>query len=176
MMKPCFSFGSAVAAILCIVTFSGCQTFHPAVNLSVDSIYENASIQVDMVGINPSQYKVWTQKSVSEYFSPGDEFRKITDKKTFAFGQNRPKEQVLSRNDPIWKRWRDKGVSHIFVLADLPGISDEKAEKRRQIIPLDRKAWKGSQTLFIFLPREIKVNVSPTGVEVIPPPTESYRN
>lgn len=156
-------------ALLAVVILSGCHSV-PTINIDVDPAYKNTSLQVDLVGVNSSEYKVWSTKSVNEYFTPGDNFRQSADKKTFNFGENLPSLQTLPKKDLIWDGWENNDISHIFVLVNLPGISDEQVDKRRQVIPLDPEAWKSSALSLDSVPSEIEVNVAPTGVRLVPSP------
>ena len=158
-----------VLAFITVLTLTGCQSV-PKINVDVDPYYKDTSLQVDLVGVNSSQYEVWSEKSVNEYFTPGDNFRQSADKKTLNFGENRPPLQTLPTGDPIWNGWKKNDISHIFVLVNLPGISDEQVDKRRQVIPLEPQAWKSSALSLNSVPNEIKVNVAPTGVRLVPSP------
>ena len=143
----------------------GCETtIQPTFNTSVSAIYEGATIEVDLVGINTSEYQIWKAKSVNDYFTSSDKFRDAASKKTLYFGENQKTSQTLSSSDPIWAEWTRKDCAYIVIIADLPGyVADEQVDRRRQLVPLNSKLWKGA-------PSDITITISPTGIQLLPSP------
>ncbi len=137
---------------VCIVLLSGCgiMRMNVIVELDKELAKDPASvptIEIDLVGVNESELPQWKGYSMSAYWSPGDKLRlgAGADKHEFRFSQTTASAQTLDRKDPIYDKWQEKTASRLFVLADLPGVSEPapgEADPRRMILPLSRKAWK----------------------------------
>lgn len=142
----------SVGAVL-VGGFAGCASAPKPkpyeVAVTLDPSLAGASLQVDLVGANElSDLPKWQNYSVTEYWQPGNAFRRDANKVTLNFGRGQPMTQTLSSTDPRWAEWLSTGAMHLVILADLPGpVSDQagNADPRRLILPLDRAAW-GSKT------------------------------
>lgn len=164
------SFASFTLVLAAIVGLSGCATApKPSayeVAVTVDPSLAGASLQVDLVGANElSDLPKWQTYSVTEYWQPGNAFRRDANKVTLAFGRGRPETQVLASTDPRWAEWLRTGALHLVIVADLPGpVSDQtgNADPRRLILPLDRAVW-GSKT------SRIEVIVQESGLRLVTP-------
>ena len=137
--------------ILCLAALSGCGTMKRlsvTVMLDPEMTKDPAAIptvEVNLVGINKSEMPQWKAYSMSEYWSPGNKLRAGAEKYVVRFAQTLPSKQRLDRKNPIFQKWQDKTASHLFVLADLPGMADPKPgqpDPRRIVLPLHPKAWK----------------------------------
>lgn len=145
-MRP----SAAARLLFCIVALSGCGIIRMNVVVELDEEFARdpaavPTIEVNLVGVNESELPQWKGYAMAAYWSPGDKLRSGADKYELRFSQTTPSEQTLSRKDPIFGVWQEKTASHLFVLADLPGVSDPapgEADPRRMILPLNRKAWK----------------------------------
>ena len=150
-----------------ILFISGCQTtiLEPGFLANVAPACQGASIQVDLVGVNNSELAAWNAKPIDDYFSAGDMFRKSSPKITLEFGANGKSVQSLSPSHPIWQQWRAKGSTHVMVIADLPGYTLPMGgiDLRRQTVPLSSDKWDKS-------PPEISIQITPTGIILIPAP------
>ncbi|HRE08336.1 MAG TPA: hypothetical protein PKX00_22145 [Opitutaceae bacterium] len=115
------------------------------IEVTLDPALAGTSLQVDVVGANElSDLPKWQTYSVTEYWQPGNAFRRDARKATLAFGRGRPDTQSLAVDDPKWAEWLRTGALHLVLIADLPGpVSDQtgNADPRRLILPLDRAAW-----------------------------------
>lgn len=100
-----------------------------------------ASVEVDLVGAKPSELDDWKNYGVGKYFQLGDSMRKSADKfsVTVAGGQASPSE--LSRTNAHWQTWFGGGVTHLVILANLPGDFSNAglADPRRKEIDLTRR-------------------------------------
>ncbi len=139
------------ALLSCMAMLSGCGGMLRTdiyVELGKDLIADPASIpsiQVDLVGVNASELPQWKGYALREYWSPGNKLRASADKYEMRFGQTRSASQKLERTNAVFDEWQKKTASHLFVLADLPGVSDPKpgaVDARRLVLPLDSKVWK----------------------------------
>lgn len=146
---------------------SGCSTkpIQPNLVSEVSSAYVGASIQVDLIGVNPSELGAWTGKSIDDYFSAGDRFRQGAVKRTLQFGGSNAGSQTLAAKDTIWAQWKAKSATHIIVLADLPGYNSPEGgvDLRRQVIPLDSGVWDK-------VPPSVMIQITPTGIILVPAP------
>lgn len=156
---------TSIALIVGLLFLAGCEsTIQPTLNTEVSPLYAGATIEVDLVGINTSEYQIWKAKSVNDYFTSDDQFRDAAVKKTLYFGEQKKSSQTFSSSDPIWTQWVAKECAFVVVIADLPGyVKDEQVDRRRQLIPLDLKLWSGT-------PSDITITVSPTGIQLLPSP------
>jgi hypothetical protein len=93
----------------------------------LDPALAGTSLQVDVVGANElSDLPKWQTYSVTEYWQPGNAFRRDARKATLAFGRGRPDTQSLAVDDPKWAEWLRTGALHLVLIADLPGpVSDQ---------------------------------------------------
>lgn len=161
------SFIPAILAAMAVLLLAGCQTviLKPGFSASVASAYKGASIQVDLVGVNNSELAAWNAKPIDDYFSAGDMFRASSPKVTLNFGAGENDVQSLPVTHPIWQQWSAKGSTHIIVIADLPGytIPMGGVDLRRQSVPLSSDKWDKS-------PPVISIQVTPTGIILIPAP------
>ena len=72
----------------------------------------------------------------------------------------------ISEKDRFWSDWLDvKKADHVVVIADLPkNFGGADPERRRVLIPLDKKKWKG-------LPQDtVRVEVRESEVKLLTPP------
>ena len=136
----------------CLVALAGCggmMRMNIVVELDGELVKNPGSIpsiQVNLVGVNQSELPQWKGYSMAKYWSPGDKLRAGADKHEMRFGQGIATTQKLDGKDPVFDQWQQKTASHLFVMADLPGVVEgaqgDEADPRRLILPLDAKAWK----------------------------------
>ena len=108
-------------------------------------------IQVHVVGLNYQEAVKWSNFSMSRYWRPHSE--RPSHVYLVNLGGTRNRDHILPLSDPIWRQWERAGAVHLFVMADLPGIFEDKPgteDARRLIVPLDRKRWP-SRTIEIML-------------------------
>jgi hypothetical protein len=159
-----------------VVLVSGCSTCKPGqdgkakaynIQINLDPPLKGKCEVVDVVGVNPAGLSRWQEYSMSSYWKDGDPLRRDSksDRFTFSFAEGQPLTQTLSVTNAQWNVWKAKGVTHLVVLAELPGPPDEKrgdANTRRLTLPLGECHWaKGTSTLNVL--------VQQSGIQVLTP-------
>ena|SRR6266567_2077162 len=163
-----------LAGVMALMT--GCFTCKPGeegkpkqynVQVNLDPPLKGKCEAVDVVGVNPASLARWQDYSMSSYWKDGDPLRLDTkaDRITFNFTEGQPLTQTLSISNPQWTAWQAKGVTHLLVLAELPGHHEDKrgdADVRRLTLPLGGCHWaKGTNTLNVL--------VQQSGIQVLTP-------
>lgn len=132
--------------VLCAATvlpMAGCSSTPKgkptAWNISITK-KTTASIEVDLIGVASQNEETFLNGlSREQYWTPDSQIRKDADKlgnKLTKFLQE-DKPWVISRDDPQWSKWLDRGVYELFVVARLPEASGDW----KVPLPLDKKAW-----------------------------------
>ncbi|HWA24650.1 MAG TPA: hypothetical protein VG734_03170 [Lacunisphaera sp.] len=136
------------------------------ISLTLDSPLVGTSVQVDLVGANElTDLPKWQAYSVTEYWQPGNPFRRDARKHTVQFSRDQPNTQMLVIGDSIWREWLNTGAMHLVIMADLPGaVMDQvgNADPRRLILPLDKSVWPPKTTT-------IQVLVQESGLRLLTP-------
>ncbi len=116
-----------------------------------------AQLQVDLVGISPTD-KDLASYPVDSWFAGGNEKRQGAQSYTKAFVFTEPGVMTIESNDPIWKAWKDRGVTQLLILASHKNIKYVAgSESRSKLIPMTTDRWKV---------RRIDVVVKSGGIEV----------
>jgi len=156
-----------------ILVIRGCASCKPGkpgplgqynVEVTLDNALKNSSVVVDIVGVNKFSLPGLENYSMADYWKEGDLKRADGDKMTMDFVSG-PNKKTLSGKDPIWNKWKAKGVTHIVVLADLPGAWQARPgnqDPRRQILSLDQCNWPDKTTT-------LSIIVKGSGIEVETP-------
>lgn len=143
----------AAAPFLLAALIAGCSSPKPAgqgpigkyeVQLRLDDGLKQGSVLVDIVGVNAGSMPRWENYPMSKYWQHSDPMRAGAEKVTFDFSSGNATVQSLAVTNGIWTVWQQKGVSHLVLLADLPGGATDKpgvADPRRQILSLDTRLW-----------------------------------
>lgn len=134
------------------------------IQLNLDPSLSDASVAVDLVGVTPLSLPRWTDYSMRKYWEPGDEMRQGADKVTFTMG-NGVSAQTLAISNAKWQQWLGAGVTHVLVLADLPGVREDKPgvkDDRRVDLALGKCLWLDGTTNLV-------INVKRSGLEVATP-------
>jgi hypothetical protein len=144
----------ALVSMVLLAFATGCSCDPVAHNIKVtadeglrDSSGNMKSVEVHLVGVNPSDKQRWDSVRITQYFSPGNKMREGADKKVFQFGGSAATSQTLAASDPIWKTWLSSGAKYVYVLAFLPGGAEDQEgtrDGRRQVIPLGSCRWSGN--------------------------------
>jgi hypothetical protein len=92
-----------------------------------------ASIEVDLIGVTENEKQFYQSLTMENYW-PNSAVRRDADKLTQIL-TNDP--WVVSRNDPIWAEWKKRGVTTLFVVANLPVPNG----LWKVALPLDKKMW-----------------------------------
>jgi hypothetical protein len=175
-MKNCvqrFFLFSAVTSLA--IAISGCSACKPGktgppgkynIQVSLDESLKQASVPVDLVGVNLGSLSRYQTYSMTDYWKPRDLLRTDADKVEFVFGGGQPLTRTLDTKNPKWDQWKRKGVTHVFVLAYPPGGHPDKEgaqDARRQVLPLDMCAWEeDTETLSVVVKR--------SGIDILTPP------
>jgi len=128
-------------------------------NVSITKNTES-TIVVDLIGITEEEKPEWEGYPIDKYWTPGDQKRAdATDKwsKSLEMG----KYETMDSKDEHWKKWLGRGVTHLLIIARLPGTHPPgPADPRRKIISLDKGEWKGNTLEF---------EVRATGIRILTP-------
>jgi hypothetical protein len=158
------------------VLFSGCDTCSPGkpgpiakynIQVNLDQSLKDSSMLVDLVGVNSTSLPSWEAYSMTKYWQTGDAKRADAfDKFTVSFVSGKSLSDNLKVTDPLWNKWMSRGVTHVLVLANLPGAARAdhpgNQDPRRQILPLGQCTWaKGTNTLNVL--------VQQSGIEILTP-------
>ena len=158
-----------LAAIL-----SGCGSCKPgkpgpigryAIEVVLDESLKSSSVIVDLVGVNPTSLPRWEAYEMSKYWKEGDAMRRDADKVVMNFVSGQSLSNSLPANDPQWDKWKAKGVTHVLVLADLPGAQASRPgsqDARRLVLSLDQCSWPSGT-------KALKVLVQGSGIVVATP-------
>jgi hypothetical protein len=155
--------------------FTGCESCKPGkpgpigkygVDVALDESLKASSVIVDLVGVNGSNLPRWEGYDMSKYWKENDPMRRDADKVVLNFVSGQSLKQSIAITDPKWDQWKAKGVTHVLVLADLPGQQASKSgnqDARRQILPLDKCNWpSGTKSLSVLVQRSGIVAVTPS--------------
>jgi len=99
-------------------------------------------VEVDLVGVNASDTPKWSDKSLTDYFTPGDALRNGADPYIMRLDEG-SQTQTLKIDDKQWAAWKSQGTVNLFILSPYPRAADAPgtADPRRLIIPLDCSYW-----------------------------------
>jgi len=154
--------------------FTGCATCKPgkpgpvgrySIGVRLDESLKTQSVIVDLVGVNPSSLPRLEAYDMGKYWKEGDAVRRDADKTVMNFVSGQELMKALAVNDAQWDRWRAQGVTHVLVLADLPGTHTSKPgnqDARRQLLPLDKCNWPDNT-------KGLQVLVQRSGIAVLTP-------
>jgi hypothetical protein len=135
------------------------------IEVEIEDSLRQGSVLVDLVGVNMASLPRWEGYSMSKYWQDNDPMRQDAgmDKVTLSFARGDLTSKMLASTDAIWDTWSSKAVTHVLVLADLPGGHEDKPgtqDDRRQVLPLTRGHWvKKTDTLKVLIKR--------TGIDIV---------
>jgi hypothetical protein len=128
-----------------------------------------SQVEVALVGVKEADAGTWREYKVDQFFSGNDQFRAnaATYTKTLTFSNDNAKPQTITMKDPIWKAWKDRGVTQLFIFANSKNLRSAAGgpELRRKEIPLTTDRWK-TETIDIV--------VKSSGID-IPTPMEPVK-
>jgi hypothetical protein len=145
----------ALGAGLLACALGGCGYGHFNMEVALDENDEGLrgklgktvqSIEVNLIGVNDTEFRRWEQVPMSQYWQPDNPFRLSAKKYVMTFGGSAARKQLLARSDPIWDVWQERNATHLFVLAYLPWITQDQpgeGDPRRIILPLKISCWDG---------------------------------
>jgi len=135
------------------------------IDVTLDESLKTSSVIVDLVGVNPSSLSRGENYDMGKYWKEGDPMRRDADKVVLTFLSGQAVNKSMSNTDPQWEKWKAKGVTHVLVLADLPGTQTSRPgsqDARRQVLPLDECSWPPKTT-------QLKLLVQRSGIVVLTP-------
>jgi hypothetical protein len=160
--------------LLVASVLSGCGSCKPGkpgpidrytIEVLLDESLKSSSVIVDLVGVNPSTLPRWEAYEMNKYWKEGDPMRRDADKVVMNFISGQSLSNTLPATDSQWDKWKAKGVTHVVVLADLPGAQASRPgnqDARRLVLSLDRCTWPSGT-------KSIKVMVQRSGMVVATP-------
>jgi hypothetical protein len=147
--------------------FSACSSFNykvemaPTMRLS-SGIYP--TYEIDFVGVTTTEKPRMDAYSVDEYFNPENPFRENAEKFTMRFSDSLEGPFTLKKDNPIWDKWFERGVTEVVAISNLPGVWKTKggaADARKLSLPIDKGRWPDG--------RDIDIQVNPSGLVLISP-------
>ncbi len=181
-MKPALRCLGIVVGLMASAAFlAGCGTCKPGkspgpplaynIKISPGDSLRDSSLEVDLIGIHPSDLERYRTYSVKKYFKPGDPLRADASKFTVKFVPGQQNVATLPKNHTLWSAWMKAGVQYIVVLADIPGVADEgkpgTQDPRRQLIPICECYWPNKT-------QELEIKVQAGGVNLTNTPREGW--
>ena len=148
----------ALLLLLAATMAGGC-----AVQVGVAPELMGKSVEVNLVGIPPQDYQKWYEKSMTEYWKPGDPFRTEAIREGYAFvmefGQGKAGTKSLRGDQAVWKKWQEVNARYLFVLANLGPGADKAGwmDFRREIVRM--RPWP-------ILGPVIEARIKPSGVRL----------
>lgn len=140
---------AAAAAALMSAGCASMARLEVVVQLDVEQIKETGTVptvEVNLVGINDSELPQWQGYSVDQYWAADDRLRRGADKFVLRFGETTNIRQVLRRDGAVWDTWAEKTALHLFVIADIPGVTGKPGnDGRLLVLPLAPEAWSGNR-------------------------------
>lgn len=163
-------FTSAAVTLFLLTSGLGCachgtNQFNVTVAMD-DSVRQQGvvpRVEIDLVGVNNSDASTWSEKSMTDYFTPGDALRNSADHYIMRLDES-SLSQTLKITDPKWDDWKREGAVSLYILSSYPRAADAsgEADPRRRIIPLDCSRWDNVT--------DIKVLLKSGGLSVQTPP------
>jgi hypothetical protein len=160
--------------VLLATVLSGCGSCKPgtpgapgrySIDVSLDESLKSSSVLVDLVGVNQSSLPRWEAYDMGKYWKEGDPMRRDADKVVLNFVSGQSLSSSLSATDAQWNKWKAEGVTHVLVLADLPGAQVSRPgsqDARRTVLQLDQCAWpSGTKSLKVLVQRSGMVVATP---------------
>jgi hypothetical protein len=163
--------GLLVMVAACWTGCSSCKPGKPGptgqygIDVALDESLKTSSVLVDLVGANPSTLPRWEAYDMGKYWKEGDPMRRDADKVVLNFVSGQSLTNALAGNNPQWDKWKATGVTHLVVLADLPGAQASRPgsqDARRLILSLDECSWPSNTKV-------LKVLVQRSGMVVLTP-------
>jgi len=176
MMTSSLTKRLATLALLvpCALWLTGCGSCKPGrpgpigtydIEVTLDPSLQQGAVVVDLVGVNVGSLPDWENYPMSQYWQDGNQRRRDADKHTLNFAMKKSAKELLPATDDKWKQWQTKNVTHVLVLADLPGSFNDapgNADARRKVLPLDRCHWTAGT-------KKLALHVKPTLIEIQSP-------
>ena len=160
MKKVTNKIGLILTAFLMFGCAGGVQPY--TFNVRVDKVYKDASIEVNVIGVNSLEMPRFADMSVSDYWKPNNEIRTSENPPKVKFQFPTTDRAILSKESSIWHSWFGRDVEHIVFIADLPGVYEDRqgnVDRRRLILPLDSSFWSSLND-----EQPIVIEITPQGI------------
>ncbi|HEX4263451.1 MAG TPA: hypothetical protein VH597_03855 [Verrucomicrobiae bacterium] len=95
-----------------------------------------ASIEVDLVGVTESEKHFIDGLSMDSYW-PNSPVRRDAEKNMMTKILKTNEPWLITRDDPHWEKWTKRGVTTLYVVANLPVPNG----LWKVALPLDKKSW-----------------------------------
>jgi len=157
-------------AVFLALFSTGCASCNPGqyqIDVELDESLKEASVVVDLVGVNGSSLPRWESYSMTKYWQESDPMRREAEQErvTISFVSGQSLTQSVAATNAVWEKWQNRNVTHVMVLASPPGAHTDQPgiqDSRRQILPLDTCHWiKKTEALELLVKR--------SGIDVITP-------
>ena len=96
-----------------------------------------ASIEVDVIGVTDEEKKFYDGLNMDGYW-PNSQVRRDADKLSTILKDKQP--WTIKIDDPKWVQWKNRGVTTLLVVADLPVPNG----LWKVPLTLDKKSWNAS--------------------------------
>lgn len=180
MVKSLNGMVKALLPLMALAWATGCATrpeMAPRdIRVTVDDSLRSpdgrlASVQVDLIAVNPTEYPRWTSVDVDEYWGPpAHQLQSAQDRYVMTFDyQENVATKVMRKTDPLWTQWKNKGAMDLVAIARIPGVARTggvgQQDTRRLILPLDKRRWADLGELRIQVSRSGITSLSQPGPE-----------
>lgn len=123
-----------------------------------------ASIEVDVVGVSPSEKPYWQNNVRPDDYWKNGPVRQAAQKLSTTFQEGNT--FTIQTTDPIWKQWFGYGATELMIMANLPGKYDNGPyDRRRLFVTLDKKAWESKD-------KTLKIQILDEFIRVLTPPRQ----
>lgn len=116
-----------------------------------------APLQVDLVGVSPSESATWDGIAAGDYFAATNTTLRedvAAYRVTYNFNANESGAKVLAKDNPIWKTWQSRGVTKMAVLSYSRAMqAPSSIDLRKKIIPLTTDSWNNGQRIDLVVSR-----------------------
>jgi hypothetical protein len=115
-----------------------------------------ASIEVDVIGVTEQEKTYYDSLAMDGYWKANSQVRRDADKITKVLEEDQP--WIISQDDPKWIQWKNRGVTTLLVVANLP-VADGLWKVP---LTLDKKSWDAKN-------RTIEIEIQNTLIRVQTP-------
>jgi|GEM_PF-1724049 len=174
--------GSVLGVFVLLVGLTGCSSAdrmgrYTVVVSMAESMKDASSglypsVEIDVVGVNPTKKAEFESMALDTYFAPQSprrsELRRNGERTLMTFTNQNPSPKTLEVTDPAWATWLGEnarsnnggiGATHLFVLAKMPKPRDATTvDPRRLALPLSTSKWNNGQ--------RIEISITPIGLRL----------
>lgn len=177
ILSSCFRFGLLATGLVGLaLVFAGCSTCKPGgspgkplaynLHIKLSSALKESSVVVDVIPADEYDLERLRTYSINKYWQADDPMRKDLTKVSFSFVSGNHLDREIKATDPRWKKWIKSGAQYLVIIADLPGVYQDRSgsqDPRRQMLPICRCYWPSGT-------KDLTVEVQASGVRVVTPP------